>query len=623
MFIYAFISSICIFMLLAMFVLLYPYLSVKVKDTYENLISKRAEAGIIGDENNDLNNVNANDDTLNENNNDSGTGDDVNNTGDNNSNNGTNESNNSGNGTGTGENSDSGNDNSDNNSGNDTGNANNDPGNGTGKDITINPVYDIKVNATSVDITFDFSPEKGFTVKYRSKENYDNHGKDKREDKTLSMDEICTHIKHDEGNSVESRENGWHVIEAKGSSLSISGLEPDKEYELHVLCNNTSESKPVETIKTPAYGFGDPFKDIDSFFCVSEREETGKVIKRGKIKEVKMSSPNGCLNAKVKPVMDSDLYDDILLVSKSSSIEKGAEAKIIMDQNGHYCYLTDEGDWLVFIEDVSGNKGWIDARKLMIDSMRLFSPEDSKYAVRISRSNAYSSLFTAGGNAKEVNGSSDSESRFDIIKNDDFNINDDFDGYNLIENITGTALPNYGSRDELPVIWDLAHELIQCQKGALENGYTLILYDGYRPQSASKAVSDNLSSEGYLSKSINNRNLAKGFLQNGSYDHTYYISKYSRHNKGIAVDLSLVRLTADGEDDGEAVMQTKMHTLDFRCNMYYNTWEADLLSDIMMGHGSNLECLKVRSEWWHFQMKNDRTDIYPLFDKYEYNDFVF
>ena len=103
MFIYAFISSICIFMLLAMFVLLYPYLSVKVKDTYENLISKRAEAGIIGDENDDLNNVNANDDTLNEN--------------------------------------------------------NNDPGNGTGKDITINPVYDIKVNATSVDITFDFPPD--------------------------------------------------------------------------------------------------------------------------------------------------------------------------------------------------------------------------------------------------------------------------------------------------------------------------------------------------------------------------------------------------------------------------------------------------------------------------------
>ena len=57
--------------------------------------------------------------------------------------------------------------------------------------------------------------------------------------------------------------------------------------------------------------------------------------------------------------------------------------------------------------------------------------------------------------------------------------------------------------------------------------------------------------------------------------------------------------------------------------MLYNNWEADLLSDIMMGHGSNLECLGVKSEWWHFQLKKGRTDLYPFIDKYGYCDFEF
>ena len=70
-------------------------------------------------------------------------------------------------------------------------------------------------------------------------------------------------------------------------------------------------------------------------------------------------------------------------------------------------------------------------------------------------------------------------------------------------------------------------------------------------------------------------------------------------------------------------MQTKMHTLDFRCNMEYNTWAADLLIDIMTSHGSNLEYLRDKQEWWHFQLQTELTGLYPLIDQYGYSDIIF
>ena len=481
------------------------------------------------------------------------------------------------------------------------------------------------IDATSISLEWEDTNTDGYIVKYFVKnEAKGQHGKANKEDKSMSMDEICTCIDNNDSNAEEKRENGWHIIETSDNKVTISGLKPGSETDIHIYLKDEakSEYKELTSYNTLASGYGDPFADEDSFFCFSERDMTsGKVINKGEITEVKMSSPEGCLGAKVKLTLETEIYSDVSSIELLGKVKKGADGKITADSNGNYCYYTQNGNWLVHFEDTEGNKGWLNARTLMIDAMSLFKPENGLYGTRINRTNAKSSIFTAGGSAKAVDNTSDSESRYNVLNSD--SLDKQAGGLNSIDNVTGEVLPNYGSSEEFPVIWDLALEINECQKNALENGYVLILYDGYRPQSASKRVSDSLSGSGYLSVNVNNKNLAKGFLSSGSLDYTYYISKYSRHNKGTAVDLSLVRFSAPYTLSEEAEMQTKMHTLDFRCNMHYNTWEADLLSDIMMGHGSNLECLGVRSEWWHFQLKNNRKDLYPLIDSYGYNDFVF
>ena len=441
----------------------------------------------------------------------------------------------------------------------------------------------------------------------------------------MSMSEICTCFFESDDSPEEDINHGWHTIYSEKASVKIEGLQSDSEYDIHVYYN-TDEKKeciPLTTYKTASSGFGDPFRNIDAFLIISERDEEGKVLRQKESADIKMSSSIGCLNAKVKPVMDSGLYSDVNLSAVSDEIKKGENAFIVKNSREEYCYRNEKGIWLVYIRTDSLKEGWIEAGKLMIDSKYLFTPDNELYSVRVNRTNAESSVFTAGGNAWMVDGYSEFDSRYDVLMQEGFSPFERIEGYNFIENVTGEKLPNYGSSKEMPIIWDLAMELIQCEKNALQNGYVLLLYDGYRPQSASQRVYENLGGSGILSLEINDKNLAKGFLQSGNYDYTYYISKYSRHNQGTAIDLSLFKFESLEKTYGEVEMQTKMHTLDFRGNMLYNNWEADLLSDIMMGHGSNLECLGVKSEWWHFQLKKGRTDLYPFIDKYGYCDFEF
>ncbi len=92
---------------------------------------------------------------------------------------------------------------------------------------------------------------------------------------------------------------------------------------------------------------------------------------------------------------------------------------------------------------------------------------------------------------------------------------------------------------------------------------------------------------------------------------------------GVATDLSIVRIDSATELGEDAHMQTKMHTLDFRCNMAYNTWEADRLTDIRAGHEATLVYLGLRQEWWHFQLRYTRTDLYPYISSIKYEDFAF
>lgn len=483
---------------------------------------------------------------------------------------------------------------------------------------------------TTINLAWNHTSQSGYDVVYRAvaNSNGEHHGKNYTEDQSHSMNDLCTAVFEGAGDgSIEDEANGWIRKTTRNPNLVITGLTPNVTYEVHILYSNTSlgEYVPKFQLTTASYGYGDPFRAIDSFITVSDRNmETGEILSKGETVCVQISSPSGCLGIMVKPIMDTVLYEACTLESSTYSLAKGTSLVVTTDELGYYCYRTYNGIWSLHVQANGGYSGWIDARTLMVDVKSLFSPENPIYGIQLDRTNAYSSIFTCGGDGMAVDLSSDPSTRYNALlggNNRSTILN--ARGYNGIDRITGNVLPNYGSKEQMPVIWDLALELIQCQKTALENGYAILMYEGYRPLSSSDAVSSELKNQGYLSHAAGGTTLAQGWLTGTTYTVGFYIASKSRHNRGIATDLTIMRFDSIDRLGQEAQMQTKMHTLDFRCNMQYNTWEADLLTDIMVGHGSRLQYLSHRQEWWHFQLNSNLTEAYPLIDQYDYVDFVF
>ena len=75
----------------------------------------------------------------------------------------------------------------------------------------------------------------------------------------------------------------------------------------------------------------------------------------------------------------------------------------------------------------------------------------------------------------------------------------------------------------------------------------------------------------------------------------------SAHNRGIALDLTLVK----ADSDEELKMQSNMHDLSFNSIRALNNDNAQLLNKYMTGAGFN----DLSSEWWHFQDDETRNAI--------------
>lgn len=396
-------------------------------------------------------------------------------------------------------------------------------------------------------------------------------------------------------------------METGKSEVRITGLEAGRRYEIRIqytVGGQTCDYASLLTAETKASGYGDPFLAVRANLTVGSEKET-KVITSGQ----------GCLGMKVWPQKKQKLYADSALSSGKDSVEAGTPLTVAEDEAGNYCYLGSDGNWAFYVTNADGSKaGWVSAGFLFVDLQDIFWTEKGEYGIQFNRTNAYSSVFKIGGTALHLDSVSDAESRYAPLKNPgDKNSALSATGRNHIEKITGTKLKNYGSRNQMPVIWDLSLRLLKCQKNALANGCALLIYDGYRPKSASSSMNEIVSSLGYLSKSVGGCNLANGKLGTKLTEGNY-IANVSKHNRGIAVDLTLRKydsLTALGD---ELVMQTMMHTLDFRSNMAYNNSNSKLLYDIMT-NGTGLVPLKGKQEWWHFELdKNPK--LFPLYEDY-------
>lgn len=157
--------------------------------------------------------------------------------------------------------------------------------------------------------------------------------------------------------------------------------------------------------------------------------------------------------------------------------------------------------------------------------------------------------------------------------------------YATTNNFTGQRLyPSARSFLRKPV----AEKLRAAQAEFAALGYGLKIFDGFRPLSVQKKMWEVFPHPGYVADP----------------------KKGSRHNRGAAVDVTLVRL-ADGAD---LLMPTGYDDFTEKAHRSFNNLpeemirNRELLERVMLKHGF----IGLPTEWWHFDDKD--WERYPILD---------
>ena len=133
-----------------------------------------------------------------------------------------------------------------------------------------------------------------------------------------------------------------------------------------------------------------------------------------------------------------------------------------------------------------------------------------------------------------------------------------------------------------------AEALVRVNRALKAKGYGLVVFDGYRPWSVTKAFWDATPAD------------KKIFVANPKYG--------SRHNRGCAVDLSLYDLATGREADmgGAYDEMTERSYVTYDKGPKDALHRRELLSDAMEKEGF----FPYPWEWWHFDWKDYRE--YPI-----------
>lgn len=154
-------------------------------------------------------------------------------------------------------------------------------------------------------------------------------------------------------------------------------------------------------------------------------------------------------------------------------------------------------------------------------------------------------------------------------------------GYATSHNFTGAPLPGYGRPIAL-LRREAVVALGRVQATLERRGLGLKVFDGYRPVRATLAMVAWCERVGRTD-----------LLDDG------YIARRSRHNQGVAVDLTLIDLTTGNELD----MGTSWDTFDKAAHTANATGPVAsrraLLVDAMAEQGF----VNYENEWWHFSLE--------------------
>jgi zinc D-Ala-D-Ala dipeptidase len=149
--------------------------------------------------------------------------------------------------------------------------------------------------------------------------------------------------------------------------------------------------------------------------------------------------------------------------------------------------------------------------------------------------------------------------------------------YATADNFTGRRLPGYCEQRAL-MLRRPAKALARVHERLADDGLGLKLFDAYRPARATRAMvrwAERTGREELLGT---------------------YIARRSNHNRGVAVDLTLVRLSSGSQVDMGSrydLFSTRSHTTNARGAALRNRLR---LRDAMSAEGF----VNYRREWWHY-----------------------
>ena len=153
--------------------------------------------------------------------------------------------------------------------------------------------------------------------------------------------------------------------------------------------------------------------------------------------------------------------------------------------------------------------------------------------------------------------------------------------YFTSNNFTGAPLAGYEA-DRALLRREAAVALGKVQQRLARQGLGLLVYDGYRPVRGTQAMVEWAERTGRVS-----------LLDDG------YIARRSRHNMGVAVDLTVVSLAIGEPLD----MGTPFDTFDESAHTANATGEVarnrSVLVDAMEAEGF----VNYEQEWWHFSFE--------------------
>lgn len=351
---------------------------------------------------------------------------------------------------------------------------------------------------------------------------------------------------------------------------------------------------------------------------------------------------NGRFNEHVKystvwPICNKDIYSNSNLNQKIGNINALTEC-IIVETNG-----VSNADYFKFkIKTADGKKvGWVDTENLLINLPDVRS--DIIYNISNATTNT---LFKIGSEDKNI---SQVKAKTQYTK-----------GSVKLPDITGKKIYTYDSYDTnrndgkvwnsklekaefvCPVLYKFALKVGEAQNIAVQNGYYLKIYDGYRPQNvcdifwdrglqaiganmkngksiyingyaSMKSYQSRTSSEkkatcltgGYWTESLYNKEIPTVYVNGNPMNISWFIASNrstSDHARGTAVDLTMVYKSNKNK---EILTQSSMHDLSLNSLTIYNNENTNTLRNIMLSVNG---MYPLSSEWWHFNMSRPNNN---------------